>query len=179
MTIWVRARRYVGAKAPTPKAESKAAGMLGMKECTRCGVQARRMPQEGQEAWEERSRRVAPQKGQTVSEAGGIEASFSRSEGSLEVRRRWMSVRMAAMGKAMRITQWKTGSPGSAGSGGTAHIAKAKMSRTTRPAHSARRASTVSTRAARAAGIIDAKIAAMRMTAADPINGTGPGSWSS
>jgi len=47
------------------------------------------------------------------------------------------------------------------------------------PAHSARSASTVSTRAARAAGITDAKTAAVRMTAADPINGTGPGSRSS
>jgi hypothetical protein len=44
-----------------------------------CGFhQARRIPQEGQEAWEERSRRVAPQKGQTVSEAGGIAASFEQ-----------------------------------------------------------------------------------------------------
>src|SRR5229473_1516713 len=99
-----------------------------------CGFhQARRIPQEGQEAWEERSRRVAPQKGQTVSAAGGIAASFSWREGSLEVRSRWTSVRMAPRGRATRIAQWKTS--GSSGSGDTAHTAAVKMSRTTKPAH--------------------------------------------
>jgi len=44
--------------------------------------------------------------------------------------------------------------------------------------YSARRAWTVSTRAARAAGTADARTAAVRMTAAAPINGIGPGSWS-
>src|SRR5689334_18831374 len=90
------------------------------------------MPQEGQEAWEERSMSVAPQNGQTVSEAGGIAASFSRSEGSLDVLSRWISVRMAPRGAAHRNTQWKTTS---SGSGGTAHAAAPKMSRTTKPAH--------------------------------------------
>jgi hypothetical protein len=45
--------------------------------------------------------------------------------------------------------------------------------------HSARKACTVSTRAARAAGTNDARTADITTTAADPINGIGPGSWSS
>jgi hypothetical protein len=44
--------------------------------------------------------------------------------------------------------------------------------------YSERSAWTVLIRAARAAGTNDAKIAEATMTAADPINGSSPGSWS-
>ncbi len=44
--------------------------------------------------------------------------------------------------------------------------------------YSERSALTVLIRAARAAGTNDAKIAEATMTAADPINGSSPGSWS-
>jgi len=46
------------------------------------------------------------------------------------------------------------------------------------PDYSERSAWTVLIRAARAAGTNDAKIAEATMTAADPINGSSPGSWS-
>src|SRR5690242_18345670 len=74
----------------------------------------------------------APQNGQTVSDAEGISASFSRKEGSLGERKRCQSVRTAPSGAPMHITQKNTRSSGVRS---TAHAAAPKMSRTTNPAH--------------------------------------------
>jgi hypothetical protein len=86
----------------------------------------------GQEHLEDRTRRFDPQKGQMVSDAGGVARSFSPREGSLGERRRCLSVSNAPMGAARRITQTMMRA---SGVGGMAQNAAVKMRRTTKPAN--------------------------------------------